>query len=90
MVIRILASVLLLFSVLFMPFWVSVVLALMGAFYFRVFWEAIVLFFLSNLLYGVGDPSVIFISLLIYITIITAIEMLKKKIKFYDTENYKK
>ncbi|KKR42948.1 MAG: hypothetical protein UT78_C0012G0019, partial [Candidatus Nomurabacteria bacterium GW2011_GWF2_40_12] len=76
--------------VLFAPFGVSVVLALVGAFYFNVFWEAIVWLSLSNLLYGAGDPSAIFISLLIYTIILIAIEMLKKKIKFYDTENYKK
>ena len=90
MVIRILALILLLFSVLFAPFWVSVILAVAGVFYFSVFWEAVVLLFLSNLLYGAGDPSAIFISLLIYTIILIAIEMLKKKIKFYDTENYKK
>ena len=73
-----------------MPFWVSVALALFGVFYFSVFWEAVILLLLSNLLYGAGDPSAIFISLLIYTIIVTVIEMLKKKIKFYDTENYKK
>lgn len=72
-----------------MPFGASVVLALAGAFYFRIFWEAVVLLLLSNLLFGIGDPSAIFISLLIYTIIIMAIEILKKKIKFYDTENYK-
>lgn len=90
MIIRILASILLLFFVLFMPFWVSVILALVGVFYFRVFWEAVVLLLLSNLLYGAGDSSDIFISLLIYTIIFIAIEFLKKKIKFYDTKNYKK
>jgi len=88
MIIRILASILLLFSVLFMPFWVSVALALFGVFYFSVFWEAVILLLLSNLLYGAGDPSAIFISLLIYTIIVTVIEMLKKKIKFYDTANH--
>jgi len=87
MLIRILASFLLLFSVLFMPFWVSLLLALAGVFYFSIFWEAVALLFLSNLLYGAGDPSAIFISLLIYTIIFIAIEMLKKKIKFYDTPN---
>lgn len=70
-----------------MPFWLSVLLALTGVFYFNIFWEAVGLLFLSNLLYGVGDPSAIFISLLIYTIIFIAIEMLKKKIKFYDTQN---
>jgi len=88
MLIRILASILLLFLVLFMPFWVSVLLALVGVFYFSVFWEAVILLLLSNLLYGAGDPSAIFISLLIYTIILIAIEMLKKKIKFFLGEEF--
>lgn len=86
MALRILASVILLFSVLFMPFWMSVVLALTGMVYFPVFWEAALLFLLSDLLYGVKIvkfSGMIFISFLVSIIVLIVIELLKKKLKFY-------
>ena len=86
MALRILASVLLLFSVLFMPFWVSVLLALAGMIYFSVFWEAVVLFLLSDLLYGAGEAKfhgAVVVSFVSAIIAIIAIEIVKKKLKFY-------
>ena len=86
MTLRILASVLLLFSVLFLPFWVSILLALAGMFYFSVFWETVVLFLLSDLLYGAGEAKfhgAVFVSFVSAIIVIIAIEIVKKKLKFY-------
>jgi hypothetical protein len=83
---RILVSVLLLFSVLFLPFWVTVLLALAGMIYFSVFWEAVVLFLLSDSLYGVGKEKyfgLVFVSFIASFIILILIEILKKKIKFY-------
>jgi len=54
---RILAFVLLLFSILFMPFYVSVILALIGMVYFSKFFEAPILFLLSDLLFGVREAK---------------------------------
>ena len=86
MLIRIIASILLLFSILFMPFWVSVILALAGMFYFTIFWEAVVLFFLSDLLYGTTEArfhGIVFVSFVITGIVLIIVEILKKKLKFY-------
>ncbi|MFA6257461.1 MAG: hypothetical protein WC671_00415 [Candidatus Paceibacterota bacterium] len=88
MVYRILASVLLLFSILFMPLWVSAILALGGMVYFNIFWEAVPLFLLSDLLYGVKEikfNNIIFISFIASIIILIIIEIIKKKLKFYPS-----
>lgn len=83
---RILASIALLFSALFMPFWVSVALMLAGIIYFAVFGEAVMLFFLSDLLYGVKEAKFyneIFISFVMATIILILVEIVKKKLKFY-------
>jgi hypothetical protein len=87
MIYRISASILLLFSILFMPFWVSVVLALLGMVYFNIFWEAVILFLLSDLLGGVMEAkfhNMIFISFFTATIILIIIEVVKKKLKFYS------
>lgn len=69
-----------------MPFWVSVVVALAGMIYFNIFWEAVILFFLSDLLYGTREAkfsSAIFISFITVMVILIIIEIVKKKVKFY-------
>lgn len=86
MIIRILISIVLLFSILFMPFWVSALLALVGIIYFSKFFEAAVLFLLSDLLYGTKGETgfpVIFTSFIIAIILLTAKEAIKNKVKFY-------
>lgn len=86
MLIRILASALILFSALFLPFWVSIILALAGLIYFPIFWEAVLLFLLSDLLYGVREAKFsgfVFISFFLALLFLILIELLKKKLKFY-------
>jgi len=86
MILRISASFILVFSILFMPFGISVLLALICMIYFNVFWEAILVFFLSDLLYGVREPrffNMIFVSFFISIVTIITVELIKKKLKFY-------
>lgn len=86
MIIRILFSIVLLFSILFMPFWVSALLALAGIIYFSKFFETAVLFLLSDLLYGTKEQTgfpVIFTSFIIAIILLTAKEAIKNKVKFY-------
>ncbi|MFA6273812.1 MAG: hypothetical protein WC662_01500 [Candidatus Paceibacterota bacterium] len=88
--IRILAFFILLFSILFMPFWLSIILAIIGIIYFSFFWEAIILFFLSDLLYGIKEEktfNVIFISLFTSFLIVIIIEYLKRKLKFYPKKD---
>ncbi len=83
---RILTSVLLLFSVLFFPFYVSILLALVSIFYFSFFGEAIFIFLLSDLLYGVEGGKFFettFLSFILAILILIIVETIKKKLKFY-------
>jgi hypothetical protein len=59
---------------------------LAGMIYFAVFWEAVVLFLLSDLLYGVKEAKfsgAIFISFIIALMVLIIVEILKKKLKFY-------
>jgi hypothetical protein len=67
-----------------MPFWLSVILALGGMIYFSFFWESVVLFFLSDLLYGAREArffNIFFISLIVSFLALIIIELLKKKIR---------
>lgn len=84
MLLRILASLVLLLSILFMPFWLSVLLALGGMIYFSFFWESVVLFLLSDLLYGAGEArfsNIFFVSLIISFFALIIIELSKKKFR---------
>ena len=83
--IRIFASIVLLFSILFMPFWVSIVLALAGMAYFSFFMEVVFLFLLSDLLYGAREPKlfdIVFVSFILAVVSIVIIELLKRKLRF--------
>lgn len=86
MLLRISAFLVLLFSILFLPFWLSLVLAFGGMMYFKVFLEAPALFLLSDLLFGAPESrfsNFIFLSLSISVALILFAEFLKKKLKFY-------
>ncbi|MBI2630948.1 hypothetical protein HYW73_01885 [Candidatus Nomurabacteria bacterium] len=86
-ILRILAGAVLLFSILFTPLWVSVVLAFAGMIYFNIFWEAAVLFLLSDALYGINEAKfygTYFVSFFIFLIALLIIEMFKKKLKFYN------
>jgi hypothetical protein len=85
MVLRILASTLLLFTILFMPFWVSFILALGAMMYFSFFIEAIPILLLSDLLYGVKEVklfNITFIAFIIAIVFLLIVEISKKKLRF--------
>ncbi|MDO8659995.1 MAG: hypothetical protein Q7K54_05365 [Candidatus Parcubacteria bacterium] len=85
MILRILAVTILLFSILFWPFWLSVILALMGMIYFSFFLEAPLLFLLSDLLYGIPEPrffNLVFISFIYASICFIVIEFIKKKTRF--------
>ncbi|MES3031928.1 MAG: hypothetical protein V4699_01650 [Patescibacteria group bacterium] len=84
MLLRILGSVILLCSVLFMPIWASIILALLGMAYFSFFLEAPFLFLLSDLLYGVQEAKfsdMIFVSFVSAIICIIILELLKRKLR---------
>lgn len=73
-----------------MPFWVSVVLGLAGIVYFNKFFEAPILFMLSDTLYGAKEAKfsgMIFISFFISVIILVIIEALKKNSNFSFQKN---
>ena len=72
-----------------MPFWVSIIIGLIGVIMFPFFIEALFLFLLSDLLYGVEQDrfhSVLFLSSIIILCILLLLEGLKKKLKFYNND----
>ncbi len=90
MVQRILLSFLLLISILFFPYWISVILALFGIIYFRFFWEVVVLFFISDLIFGIKEArffNIILFSTILSFVILILAQFVKKKLKFYQDKN---
>jgi len=84
MLLRILASIALLFSILYMPLWLSALIAILAMVYFSFFWEGVVLFFLLDLLYGVGESrylGVFFVSFIVSLAVFLVIELIKKKVR---------
>ena len=89
MALRISFSLILLFSILFLPFYISAILVLIGMAYFSFFIEAGLLFLLSDLLYAVKEIkffNITFVSFLSSIIFLLVIEFLKKKLRFYPKE----
>ncbi|MEK7569696.1 MAG: hypothetical protein AAB500_02315 [Patescibacteria group bacterium] len=79
---RIAFSLILLTSVLFFPFWLSVILALFGMIYFRLYLEAITVFFVSDLLFGVPQArfgGITFLSALVSAVVLFLIEFIKRR-----------
>ena len=66
-----------------MPFWVSVILAFASMAYFPFFLEAVFLFLLSDLLYGVPEPRLFnstFVSFFAALICFIILELFKKKL----------
>lgn len=86
MLLRITSSFILLLSVLFMPIWVSMLLALAGMVYFPMFLEGVFLLLLSDLLFGTRADRFYHITYLTFLmgsVVLIIVESLKKKLKFY-------
>ena len=82
---RILAFLILLISILAFPLWVSAILALLGMMYFYFFIEAVILFLISDLLYGVPELkffNIVFVSFFASLVIFIILKLLKKKLRF--------
>lgn len=87
MLVRILATVVLFFSVLYLPFWVSVILALGAMAYFRMYWEAVLVFLVIDALYGVPQERFFgftFVASAFALALLLIVEILKTKTKFYN------
>jgi len=84
MALRISSSFVLLISLLYMPFWVSVILALVMILYFSFFGESTILFLISDLLFGVKEAmflNEVFISFVVSIVVLTIVEIVKNKLR---------
>lgn len=80
---RILFAISLLLSVLFLPFYFTYLLAFVGILYFKLFWEGLVIFFISDLLYGARIElfgQMIFVSTITYLVVFVSVELLKKRL----------
>lgn len=87
--VRVFLSILMLFSILFLPFWVSVILAVLGMIYFSWFIEGVALFLLSDFLYGIKEEklfNIYFFSFIISVIFLIITEAFKKKLKFYNNK----
>lgn len=84
---RVIFTILLLFSMLFLPFWISAILALIGIFYFDFYLEAFVIFLLADLLYSTTQTRFLelsFINALVVSLVIILGEFVKRNSKFYS------
>ncbi|MDP2789272.1 MAG: hypothetical protein Q8O46_04500 [bacterium] len=87
MVLRVFFSFLLLLAVLFMPFWLSGILALIGIAFFRTYWEAVVLLFFSDMLLGTSETKFLnftLVSSALTLLVLILFQFLKEKLKFYN------
>lgn len=78
------AFLLLLFSALFLPFWLFTLLAAVGMFFFPYFFEATALFLVSDLLFGVSEARFFgfaFVSFAFSVVFLLLLELIKKKIR---------
>ncbi len=93
MMLRIGVSLILLVSVLFMPLWVSLLLALVGMVFFSYFFEAVALLLLSDLLFGVKEArffNIFFVSMLLSLALLIVMEIFKTKSAFYTSSRINK
>ena len=86
MALRIFTSCVILVSILFFPFWTSILLTILAIIYFSFFWETLVLFLISDLLYSISEKrffGITLVSTLSILILLLLTEFIKKKLKFY-------
>lgn len=77
-------TVLLLSAVLYAPWWLAILLALWGAFYFSRYYEVILLGVLADLLYGTSGGMLIGYGMegfLLGVTIFVVMERIKRELR---------
>ena len=83
---RIIFDILLLLSIFLMPFYFTLIFSIFLLFYFRHFYEFLIVFFLIDLLYGIEMnkfANIQIVSLLLAVVIYFLSEILKTKLRFY-------
>jgi len=79
---RIIVDILLFLSILYLPFWFSVLLAFVAALYFKSFYELVIALLVIDLLYGgYGNNFLMTISGVILFALVS---FLKKRLSFYS------
>lgn len=87
---RFFAALILILSIFLFPFWATILLAFLGMIYFKMFYEAPIIFLISDLFYGVQETryyNYLLLSSTIALMTLFIIELLKKKLKFYNSLN---
>jgi len=84
---RFIANLILFFSVLFLPWWVTAIFIVVAIFIFKKFYEAIAWGFFGDLIYGISIAA--FFNFGLFLTlgagiIFFIIEFLKKRIRYYQ------
>jgi len=85
-VMRVLAVIVLLFSALSFPVWITAILALSAMLYFPYFIEAVVIFLISDLLFAA--PAHKLYSFLFALLVFIVIEVAKRKLRFKQSKKY--
>jgi hypothetical protein len=84
---RILSTLFLILSVLFLPFWLQALFFVLAAFYFSIYWEGVVVFLISDLIFAQNTPKlfgILYGALILSLLFLLAIEILKKKLRYYN------
>lgn len=82
---RIIFSILLFISLFFLPFWVFIILSLVGMFLFLDYYEALFLLFFADMLYGTRENryfNFVYIYSIFGLILFFTINFIKQKIRF--------
>jgi hypothetical protein len=75
-----------------MPIWLSGILAIGAMLYFDLFWEAVLLFLLSDLLYGVSEGRLFgttYASFILSVVALLTTQFIKRNTVFYENKRNK-
>lgn len=87
MLYRVITGIVLFLSIFFVPFWVSLVLAVFAIIYFDYFFEAVFSMLVSDILYGVREEklwNIVFFSTIVLMLFLILMEVFKRYLKFYN------
>ena len=84
---RIITDVLLLVSLFVLPWWITLFVAFLLIFYFKLYFESIILAFFLDLLYSPINFSGVYLLTIFTIILFIIIEVLKNKLFFVSGRN---
>jgi len=86
---RIILDIVLFLSIFLVPFWLQGILALVLLFYFRNYYEFIVIFLVSDLVYSVSESrffGIKIFSFFVSIFVFIGVQFLKTKLSYYKDQ----